>query len=465
MPEFLYVLTIICVVLSYVTMGFYYFWVSFLAFFPAVQHCQEIDYSEDMEIYFFVAIPCLNEESVIVDTVRNILKTNMKNLRVIVIDDDSQDDTVARLMAAYEDIILPLDDNAPLGKESLNKKLFLLKRHLPDAQFGKGKSLNAAYALVSKIIAYESIKPGKCVMGIFDADSFVSRRTFKRVAVIMDTERDVGMVQARLRIGTSTRDYFLPLFQDLEFFTFINKMQNFREYTGTVSAAGNGQFNRVSAIDPTEPWTKCLLEDYDFSLRMLLKGWRTRLLQEDWVFQQGVLTYRKLVRQRSRWCQGGLQCIFFWNDIKNSRYLSAWGKVESLFFMLLPFFTLLAVFSQIISAGIIAYYYWLNKSIIIPLMSPFSTTELEEVLVVMSMFVFVPGLIYSWFHYRDTKENWLVCLLTGIFWPIYNLMQIPAVLKAVWRQMTRQTSWIKTQHLEEKKSRKPGFWRKRQAEA
>jgi len=302
-------------------------------------------------------------------------------------------------------------------------------------------------------------------MAVFDADSFVNRRVFKRVAVIMDAERDVGMVQARLRIGASTRDHFLPLFQDLEFFTFINKMQNFREYTGTVSAAGNGQFNRVSAIDPDEPWTECLLEDYDFSLRMLLKGWRTRLLQDEQVFQQGVLTYRKLVRQRSRWCQGGMQCITYWSDIKNSRYLSAWGKIESIFFMLLPFFTLLTISSQIISWCIIAYYYWMNKSIIIPLMAPFPTIELAEVFILMSLFVFVPGILYGWFHYRATKENLLVCLFAGIFWPIYNIMQIPVVLKAAWRQMTKQTNWIKTQHFEEKKPRTSGFWHKRQMDS
>lgn len=453
MPEWLYILTIICVVLSYITMGVYYLWIFLIALFPKVQHCKDIAYSEDMDIHFFIVIPCLNEEGVIAATVGNILKANMKNLRVIVVDDDSKDDTVARLMEAYENVILPIDNGAPFNSEFSNKKLILLKRHLPDAQLGKGKSLNCAYTLISKIIEREGIKPSKCVMGILDADSFVSRRVLERTAVIMHTERTVGMVQARLRIGTYTRDRFLPMFQDLEFFTYINNMQNVREYTGTVSAAGNGQFNRVSAIDPEEPWTDCLLEDYDFSLRLLLKGWRTRLLQEDRVFQQGVLTYRRYVRQRSRWCQGGLQCMSHWSAIKNSRHLSTYGKIEFVYFMLLPLLTMLSAFSQILSWFIIFYYYWTNQSIIFSLMAPYPTWELTVVFILISLFVFVPGIMYGLLYHRDTKENLFSCVLAGVFQPIYNLMQIPAVLKAIWRQMTNQTGWIKTEHFEEKRRR------------
>lgn len=453
MPQWLYILTIVCVVLSYLTMGIYYLWIFLIAFFPKIHHCREIPYSEDIDIHFFIVIPCLNEEGVIVDTVRSTLGTNMRNLRIIVVDDDSEDETVERLTAAFENTILAIDDGTPFSPEFSNKKLILLKRHLPNAQLGKGKSLNCAYELISKVIASEGLRPSKCVMGILDADSFINRRVLERTAVIMHEERTVGMVQARLRIGTYTRDHFLPLFQDPEFFTYINNMQNLREYTGTVSAAGNGQFNRISAIDPEEPWTDCLLEDYDFSLRILLKGWRTRLLQEDKVYQQGVLTYRRYVRQRSRWCQGGLQCFSYWGAIKNSRYLSSYGKVEAIYFMLLPTITLLSVFSQILSWFIIIYYYWTNQSIIFSLMEPFPTWELAVVFALISLFVFAPGVIYGLMYHKDTKENLLACLLAGLFQPIYNIMQVPAVLKAVWRQMTGQNSWIKTHHLEENKRR------------
>ena len=460
MNSFVYWMVVICVVLSYFTLGIYYLWITVIAFFPPIQHCREIPYTDDIDIHFFIVIPCLNEESVIVQAIENVRKTGMKNMRILVVDDDSQDDSVKNILQEYAGRITVVDNAPAFTHYCGGQQLLLLRRHLPDAQKGKGKSLNCAYRLIASLIRAEGLNPHKCAMSVLDADSFLNRRTLERAAVILDREDDVGMVQTRLRIGTFTRDHFLPLFQDIEFFVYINRMQNLREYTGTVSAAGNGQFNRFSAINPDEPWTDCLLEDYDFSMRLLLSGWRTRLLQEDRVFQQGVLTYRKYVAQRARWCQGVLQCLHYCRDIRNSPYISTYGKVESIFFMLLPTVTVLSVFTQLLSWIIIFYYLIAHKTILPQLFAQYADWELAAVLVILLLFVFVPGLIYANMYRRDTGERRLVCVLAGLFQPVYNLMQVPAVLRAVWRQATHQTGWVKTQHFDEdahrkKKKRRP----------
>lgn len=450
MSPFIYTVIIICVVLSYFTMSIYYWWVAVIAFFPPIQLYKKTPYSEEIDLHFFIVIPCLNEESVIVSAIRNVQKAQMKNTHIIIVDDDSSDDTVKNLMEAFSGQIVTMENSSAFTEDYIGQDLVLLQRRLPEAQQGKGKSLNCAYGFIASIIEKEGLNPHKCVMSVLDADSFLNRHTLERAAVILDSEDAVGMVQARLRIGTFTRDYFLPLFQDIEFFVYINNMQNVREYTGTVSAAGNGQFNRFSAIDPEEPWTDCLLEDYDFSLRLLLRGWRTRLLQEERVFQQGVLTYKKYVAQRSRWCQGSLQCLRYWKDIRRSPYLSTYGKAESIFFMLLPTIAVLSVFTQLLSWIIIFYYFLTRQSILPTLFAPYDTFELWVVLGIMLLFVFLPGLVYALLYRNDSKEPWAVCLLAGLFQPVYNLMQIPAVLKAVWRHITKQNSWIKTQHFDEK---------------
>ena len=450
MSNFIYIIIIITVVLSYLTMGIYYMWISLIALFPKIQKWKELPYNEDMDIHFFMVIPCLNEENVIVSTVGSVLEADMKDLRVIVMDDDSDDDTVAVLEEAYGDLMLAIDEGSPFLPEYSDRKFILVKRKLPEAQKGKGQSLNSAYRFISEIIELEGLKPSKCVMGVIDADTYVGRRVFERTAVIMHSERTVGMVQTRIRIGTHTRDHLLPLGQDIEFFMYISNMQNVREYTGTVSAAGNGQFNRFSAIDPEMPWTDCLLEDYDFSLRLLLKGWRTRLLQDDKVYQQGVLTYSRFVRQRSRWCQGGLQCLKYWGAIKNSRFISGYGKIEQIFFMLLPLITTVAVFNQIISWFVVFYYLFTDQSIIFELMARFSTGQLAAVLAIISSVVYMPGVVYGLAYRKDSKENLLVCLLAGFFQPVYNAFQVPAVLRALWRQLIGRKSWLKTAHYEEK---------------
>lgn len=454
MTNFLYGLIIVAVVLSFLTMSIYYIWILVIALFPKIQRYKEIPYNADIDMHFFIVIPCLNEETVIVEAIKNILNLKMKNTRLIVVDDDSEDDTVKNIHTAFGDLVTTINNDGIFDVDCSEESLILLQKRLPEARQGKGKSLNCAYHLIDSIIKREKLDSAHCVMSVIDADTYINRRVFERVAVIFDEEPVVGMVQARVRIGTFTRDYFLPLFQDIEFFTYINNMQNVREYTGTVSAAGNGQFNRFCAIDPEEPWTECLLEDFDFSLRMLLKGWRTRLLQDDRVFQQGVLTYRSFVRQRSRWCQGGIQCMRYWKGIRESRFLSSYGKIELIYFMLLPTITVLSVFTQLLSWIVIFWYFLTDSSILPELFSVYPEWELIAVLCIILFFVFVPGISYCLLYRTDTKENFVTCLLAGLFQPVYNLLQIPAVFLAVGRQLIGRKTWIKTTHFQEKKDRK-----------
>ena len=73
MNSFFYGLIILAVVLSFLTTGIYYVWISIITFFPKIQRHKEIPYSDNIDMNFFIVIPCLNEETVIVDSVRNVL--------------------------------------------------------------------------------------------------------------------------------------------------------------------------------------------------------------------------------------------------------------------------------------------------------------------------------------------------------------------------------------------------------
>jgi 1,2-diacylglycerol 3-beta-glucosyltransferase len=439
-------LFLIFFILSCVTNGIYYLWLTLLSVFPQVHNYSNIKYSEDIDLSFFILIPCLNEGKVIYQTVKNLLSLNMPDTTVIVINDGSTDDTL--------ELLNSIKDN----------RLKILTRTLPNARKGKGKALNDGYREVKRLIGMDpskcepeinyikkiadgrGIDHSKVIIGILDADTFIKRDILERVAVIMDSEPKVGMVQARVRIGISTRNYFLPLMQDIEFFTFINRMQNVREYTGTVAAAGNGQFNRLSAMETLgdEPWSQCLLEDFDFSLRLLLKGWRTRLVQEKNIYQQGVINYRKFVKQRARWSQGCIQCAPYCFDVVKSKHLSFWGKAEILYFLILPGLTLASSATLIFSWFLILYTY-INKSSILYLkLSPYPAGELIALLVLILIFVYLPGILFSLSYWHDTKESLYRIILCGLFMPIYNMMQMPAVIIAACRQIGGINSWVKT---------------------
>jgi cellulose synthase/poly-beta-1,6-N-acetylglucosamine synthase-like glycosyltransferase len=73
---------------------------------------------------------------------------------------------------------------------------------------------------------------------------------------------------------------------------------------------GNGQFNRLSALDSVAdgegPWRDRLTEDQDLGLRLFEAGWRGVAAAGTAVDQQGLPGLRRLLRQRTRWAQGNL---------------------------------------------------------------------------------------------------------------------------------------------------------------
>ncbi len=93
-------------------------------------------------------------------------------------------------------------------------------------------------------------------------------------------------------------------------FEIINLLsQIIRNDWGSALASGNGQFMTLKMTSEIR-WRGTLLDDLDFSINGLLKGYYGGFLPQTLVPQEGVLSYHKLIRQRVRWCQGGMQCFF-----------------------------------------------------------------------------------------------------------------------------------------------------------
>ena len=415
-------------VFSCIINGIYYFWVTLLSLLPKSPLPQNERYSGKNDLFFFLLMPCLNEGKVVSATVKDLLSLKMRNTKVIVINDGSDDNTLQKLRRIH-------DDN-----------LVVVNRVPPNAKEGKGMALNDGYHMVRSIADQQGIDHSKVIVGVLDADTFIRRGLLRRVAAMMKNDPQIGMVQARVRIGIATRNKFLPKLQDLEFFTIINRMQNVREYTGSVAAAGNGQFNRLSAMEALgdRPWGQCLLEDFDFSLRLLLSGWRTCLLQDENIYQQGVVRYQKFVRQRARWTQGCIQCFPYIRAVIRSACLSSAGKIEIVFFLFLPWLTLLSSVTLLFSWMLILYAYLCDASVLPFLLGSYSAAGLTALLIAVLLFMYLPGFIFAFFYKRDTGESFVHTLLIALMIPVYNVMQIPSVLLAVYRQVFGNYGWVKT---------------------
>jgi cellulose synthase/poly-beta-1,6-N-acetylglucosamine synthase-like glycosyltransferase len=241
-------------------------------------------------------VPALNEGVTIADTVARLLAVEAPNKLVLLIDDGSTDDTPAVLA----------------GLESM--ELEVLRREPPDARQGKAAALNAAWQRLDVLLSsghWTGWPRERVITCVVDADGRLDPRASQVVAPRFNDDR-VGGLQVLVRIYNRSR--LLTWCQDVEFSIYGLLYQAGRTPYGAAGMGGNGQFNRLSALDSVVgdgagPWRDTLTEDQDLGLRLLEAGWRTVAAAATSVDQQGPVTFRALLRQRTRWAQGNLQAM------------------------------------------------------------------------------------------------------------------------------------------------------------
>jgi 1,2-diacylglycerol 3-beta-glucosyltransferase len=274
-------------------------------------------------VYFLV--PCLNEEAVIGETLRGLLVDTA--CRVVVIDDDSDDATTqeARRAAAALDA---------------NDRLEVLNRRQPDARQGKGPALNTGMAAILDDVRRRDLDPDRVIVAVMDADGRLSSGGTRAALPLFD-DAQIGAVQLIVRIRN--RRKLIARFQDIEFWMISAISQFARSLSGTVSLGGNGQFTRLSALSTLdgEPWSRSLTEDLDLGLRLIAAGWRVTTTTRAYVDQLGVQSYRRLLRQRTRWYQGHMSAVSRVPELWRSRRVSQVALVEATSYLLVPWFIVL----------------------------------------------------------------------------------------------------------------------------
>ena len=303
---------------------------------------------DQFDWHFF--IPCLNEEGVIEATVADLFR-KVPTAHLWCIDDGSTDGTALIL--------------GRLARRS--PRVHVVTRQLPDAQNGKGPALNAAWRALAAFVA-----PGtdlsRIIVGVIDADGILDPDCPKVITGPgFFGNPKVGAVQILVRVlnytpvGSTKKEQVLMRMQDLEFTTIIAGMQMLRRHVGSTSMGGNGQFTRMSALHAVSeeydaPWANALLEDFELGLRILLTGGLTEYCHDTWVAQQGLPTVRRLMRQRSRWAQGLMQCFRYFWPVMRSRDISTPAAMEIGYFLLLPWAQLIGILVYTASFGVLIYY-------------------------------------------------------------------------------------------------------------
>ena len=256
--------------------------------------------NENYKPFVTVMIPAHTEETVITNTVENILQMNYTNFDVIVIDDRSTDNTASVIK----------------NLEQKYEKVTALIRS-KDAFPGKSAVLNDAF----------KIAKGEAIL-VFDADATVEPDFLSKLIPYLEP-KDVGAVQARKVIRNKNQN-LLTRCQNNEY-TMDTHFQVGRDSVkGAVELRGNGELIKRQALEDINGWNNyTIVDDLDMSTRLHIKGWDVRFCPEAIVYEEGIAYIRPLYRQRRRWLEGTIRrYLEYAGDVLFSKKMSLRASLD-----------------------------------------------------------------------------------------------------------------------------------------
>jgi cellulose synthase/poly-beta-1,6-N-acetylglucosamine synthase-like glycosyltransferase/peptidoglycan/xylan/chitin deacetylase (PgdA/CDA1 family)/spore germination protein YaaH len=275
-----------------------------------------------------VLIPAFNEEKVIVRTVRSVLLSNYKNLRVIVIDDGSQDHTYQTVVDAYP-------------AEIASGRLLVLTK--PNG--GKADALNFGLTHTTEEV----------YIGI-DADGVIARDAITNL-VGHFADPKIGAVAGNAKVGNIVNLW--TRWQALEYVTSQNFERRALDLFDIVMVVpGAIGAWRTSAVNAGGGYhTNTVAEDADLTMNLLEQGYWVIYEDRAIAFTEAPINMNGLMRQRFRWSFGILQAVF--------KHRGAFRKRRAMGLFALPnillFQILLPLFSPFIDlmfvAGVGNYFY------------------------------------------------------------------------------------------------------------
>jgi cellulose synthase/poly-beta-1,6-N-acetylglucosamine synthase-like glycosyltransferase/peptidoglycan/xylan/chitin deacetylase (PgdA/CDA1 family)/spore germination protein YaaH len=228
-----------------------------------------------------VLIPAYNEEKVIVRTIRSVMMSTYKNIRIIVIDDGSKDRTYDVACEAY-----PAD--------IASGRLTVLTK--PNA--GKAEALNFALGHFDEEI----------YVGI-DADTVIAHDAIARLVPHFANPK-IGAVAGNAKVGN--RVNLWTRWQALEYIT----SQNFERraldlFDVVIVVPGAIGAWRTKLVKIGKGYhSNTVAEDADLTMNLLEQGYSVIYEDQALAFTEAPVTADGLMRQRFRWSFGILQAIF-----------------------------------------------------------------------------------------------------------------------------------------------------------
>lgn len=274
-----------------------------------------------------VAVPVFNEAEVVISCIDSILKQTLKPYEIIVINDESTDSTLEKLIVTYHlEVIKPtflskIDTSSLLNiyeSTSLPNLRVIDKKHK-----GKADALNAAL----------NISRGEIFVTI-DADSFLHKNAIERLVTAISSNDLIIGAGGTVKAGNGLLAETLASNKGHLPKGFLPKIQWIEYATGFVWRFGWGFINTLLLISGsfaafrTEVLRKChgfdpdsITEDYEMVYRIHQYHLSNKIdyklvtVPDALVYTLVPTTVLELIKQRIRWFQGFLQTLFRYRSL------------------------------------------------------------------------------------------------------------------------------------------------------
>ncbi len=357
-----------------------------------------------------VVVAAHNEEIVIEETVRHLMRLDYPNFELLIMDDRSTDGTPAILKRLGEELALPY------------------RYHLrgQDDYPGKSAVLNDALKLTD----------GE-VICVFDADAYVEPDFLSSIVPFLADE-NVGAVQARKVIANANENW-LTRCQNYEYSMDSHFQYGRDSVRGAVELRGNGQLVKREALNEVEGWNlQTLTDDLDLSTRLHIAGWDIRFAHKVPVYEEGIPLFSGLLKQRRRWTEGTLfRYLEYAGPLITSRKASLRTTLDMVAYFL-EFLLPLWLFLDFVQLG-----WGLLTS------DPEPTRILSSLVVIP---IFAVGMTIAIivaiirFHRPPLHSALLWGIITGFYMLFLWIPLVFGIIVKVLFQKKRRTRWDKTIH-------------------
>lgn len=358
-----------------------------------------------------VVIAAHNEEVVIEETIRNLMRLEYPDFELLVLDDRSTDATPEILKR--------------LGNELHDPRFRYIIRTSSDIP-GKPAVLNQAL----------TVTDGD-VICVFDADAYVETNFLNRIVPFLADE-NVGAVQAR-KVISNCDENWLTRCQNYEYSLDSHFQYGRDSVRGAVELRGNGQLVKREALEEVNGWNNnTLTDDLDLSTRLHIEGWDIRFAHKVPVYEEGIIQFGSLLKQRRRWTEGTLfRYLEYAGPLLNSRKASLRTTLDMVAYFL----------EFLLPLWLVLDFVQLGWRVITS--DPAPTLIISSFLVVpvfcISMSVALVVAIIR-FNRPKVTEAILWGIITGLYMTIIWFPLVFGIMVKVLFQPKRRTRWDKTSH-------------------